>query len=391
VVGKALSAPLATMMGALLIANIGVLPHSSMIYTSINSFIVPLTVPLLLFDSNLRRIIRETGSLLAAFFVGAVATIVGTIVAYPLIPMRGLDSGRGIAGRHVAVALAARHIGGAINFVAVADTLKIPPAPVSAAIAADNVVVALYFAFLFAISKAGEDSLAINNTPTSATSAPAVVDGSVDGEFEIALVSSPDKVDGAVSSKGDATFSRPSEITLSSIGIALATSSALVTAGGLLTKALLPRGVSPLPVTSVLTVAAATVFPRFFLGIRKAGNALGILGIQLFFAASGCAGSIRLVLEQAPSLFAFSMLQVAVHFACLIAVGKGVFRLPSRELYLASNANVGGPTTAAAMAQAKEWKGLVLPALLVGILGYSIATAVALALLPLLSRLPIFV
>lgn len=47
------------------------------------------------------------------------------------------------------------------------------------------------------------------------------------------------------------------------------------------------------------------------------------------------------------------------------------------------------PTTAAAMAQAKEWKRLVLPALLIGILGYATATAIALALGPILLRLPV--
>jgi uncharacterized membrane protein len=56
---------------------------------------------------------------------------------------------------------------------------------------------------------------------------------------------------------------------------------------------------------------------------------------------------------------------------------------------LASNANVGGPTTAAAMAQAKDWNQLVLPALLIGILGYAVATAIALSLGPILVRLPV--
>ena len=37
---------------------------------------------------------------------------------------------------------------------------------------------------------------------------------------------------------------------------------------------------------------------------------------------------------------------------------------------VASNANVGGPTTSAAMAIAKGWTALVGPALLVGTLGY---------------------
>jgi len=78
-------------------------------------------VPLFLFDSDLQRVIRETGSLLIAFFVGALSTIIGTIGAFALIPLKSL----GEEGWKVASALCSRHIGGAINFVAVADTLQI--------------------------------------------------------------------------------------------------------------------------------------------------------------------------------------------------------------------------------------------------------------------------
>lgn len=129
-IGKALSAPLATMALALAVANLGVIPFQSPIYAMVNRFIVPLAVPLLLFDSDLKRVIRDTGTLLAAFGVGALATIVGTLVAYPLIPLLSLGPG---VGWRVACALAARHIGGAVNFVAVAETLDISGNAVAAA------------------------------------------------------------------------------------------------------------------------------------------------------------------------------------------------------------------------------------------------------------------
>lgn len=322
---------------------------------------------MLLFDSDLRRVFSDTGSLLLAFFVGAISTIVGTVVAFPIIPLKSL----GADGWRVACALAARHIGGAINFVAVADTLNVGGSAISAAIAADNVVVALYFAFLFAIAKPGEDD---------SEKKKAIEDESSES---IKMPVDPEDLGEDSSALGD------SAITLASLGTSLTMSSCLVTLGGILTKLVLPPGTSSLPLTSILTVLSATIFPKFFSRIQAAGTAMGIIFIQMFFAASGAAGSIKLVLQSAPSLFAFSALQIGVHFATLVAVGRGLFRLPPRELYLASNANVGGPTTAAAMAQAKEWPRLVLPALLIGILGYASATAIALALGPVLLRLPI--
>ena len=101
----------------------------------VNRYLVPLAVPLLLFDSDLKRVFRDTGSLLAAFGVGAIATIVGTLVAFPLIPLSSLGTD---VGWRVACALAARHIGGAINFVAVAETLRIDSSAVSAASKTDG-------------------------------------------------------------------------------------------------------------------------------------------------------------------------------------------------------------------------------------------------------------
>lgn len=376
-VGKALSAPLATMALALTVANLGAVPFSSPIYGMVNRYLVPLAVPMLLYDSDLRRVVRDTGSLLLAFLVGAFATVVATLVTYPIIPLRSLGSD----GWKVASALAARHIGGAINFVAVAETLKIAGTSVSSAIASDNVVVAIYFAILFALAGPSEpddknDDIAALSSSVSADSAVIEESEEVSTESELEYHIADDETNGA-------------KIQLPSLVIALSVSSSLVTVGGFLTTLLLPTGTSALPLTSLLTVVVATAFPKFFSRIREAGQALGVICIQMFFAASGASGSIALVLRQAPSLFAFSMLQIAVHFGVLMTIGRGIFRLPARELYLSSNANVGGPTTAAAMAQAKNWKRLVLPALLVGILGYASATAIALALGPVLLKLPL--
>ena len=375
----------------------------------INEYLIPLAVPMLLFDSDLKRVVNDTGTLLLAFAIGAIATVVGTIVAFPLLSLKSLGPD---VGWRVACALAARHIGGAINFVAVAETLKIGGSAVSAAskfcpryrivhpsrrckntesfgecnccdsssrycfvsfslstVAADNVVVALYFAYLFSIAKPGEPGNGEDKTSPSQSESAATEEVTI---AELAVEQERDS----------------STITLPTLAISISVAATLVSAGRFLTRALLPSGTSSLPLISALTVGAATIFPKFFARISETGTALGITFIQMFFAASGAAGSIRLVLKQAPALFAFSALQIGVHFGTLMAIGRGIFRLPHRELYLSSNANVGGPTTAAAMAQAKEWKRLVLPALLIGILGYATATGIALALGPILVRLP---
>ena len=361
--GKALSAPLVTMLVSLLLANVGIIPFKSPVYGLINKYLVPLAVPLFLFDSDLRRVVRDAGSLLVAFIVGAVSTLVGTIATFSLIPLKSL----GEDGWKVACALNSRHIGGAINFVAVADTLNIDGSVVSAAIAADNVVVALYFALLFYLAKPGDE----NGDATISSSSK---------EETLQLPSLGDDI--VVVANEETQY----PITTSSIAYSIASASCLVTIGEMLTRAICPS-LSSMVITSILTVLAATVYPRWFQKLRSSGSAIGILLLQMFFAASGASGSLLLVFRRAPSLIAFSMMQILIHFLVLLGIGRGILRLDPNELYLASNANVGGPTTAAAMAQAKGWNSKVLPALLVGVFGYATATALSLSLGPLLTRI----
>ena len=171
-------------------------------------------MPLLLFDSDLRRVITDTGSLLIAFFVGSISTIIGTLVAYPLIPLKAL----GNDGWRVASALAARHIGGAINFVAVSETLRVEGSAISAAIAADNVVVALYFGLLFYLAKPGEGV------------------GTVDAAlFDNNAPLDPEDVN---------AVSINDTISMSSLAISLTIASCLMTIGKILTKTMLPDGTS---------------------------------------------------------------------------------------------------------------------------------------------------
>ena len=60
------------------------------------------------------------------------------------------------------------------------------------------------------------------------------------------------------------------------------------------------------------------------------------------------------------------------------AIGSRCLALP--QLLVASNANIGGPATASALAVGSRWPSLVSPSLLVGNAGYAIGTPLAILL-----------
>ena len=274
------------------------------------------------------------------------ATVLGTVLAARVLPLPG-------EAWKIGAALCARHIGGAVNYVAVVDALRVHPALVTAGLAADNVVMPLYFIAVLYLSR---DAAA----PADADTPPKAPHTAHTPDAE------------ATAADGGGSVS----INLQHALRALCISGVICSLSCDLTRRL-GLSIGPIPVITVVVVALATLFPSQFSPYARTAASLGFLFMQLFFAVAGAGGSVVSVIRNAPVLIAFSALQVAVHLAVLLALGK-VFRANKAEVLLASNANVGGPSTAAAMAAARDWKALVVPALLVGVLGYSMATFVSL-------------
>lgn len=121
---------------------------------------------------------------------------------------------------------------------------------------------------------------------------------------------------------------------------------------------------------TTITVAIAT-FAKDFMSRIAGAQEIGTFLIHIFFGVIGVPASLPKIFQNAPLLLVFCAVIILINMIVSFVLGK-LFKFSLEEIIITSNANIGGPTTAAALAIAKGWNELVIPALLVGILGYVI-------------------
>lgn len=345
---------------ALILTNLNIIPTSSALYDDVVwGFAVPLAIPLLLLQCNIKKIWKETGRLLVIFLIGAVGSCCGAILAYYLL--RGnIDELNGIAAM-----MTGSYIGGGINFTAISDAFNVSGTMISATTVADNLVTATSMFILLSIPSIKFFRKRFNHPYVDE-----VERQDKSGEKENAA----------------ASYWSKKEISLKDIAINFAYASVVVTISKLIAdgfSGIIPTGNLVLNMCNTflgsqyiwITTISIIVSMVFEKQVEELSGytEIGTYLIYLFFFAIGVPASIRMIIENAPLLFLFTLI-IAVTNMLFCLIGGKLLKFNIEDIVLASNANIGGPTTAMAMAISKGWSKLVGPIMLIGTLGYVIGT-----------------
>ncbi|QUF66642.1 DUF819 family protein [Bacillus atrophaeus] len=350
---SAISGAILALVGAMLFTNIGVLPVESPVYDSVWAYVVPLAIPLLLFQINVRQIFSESRRLLFIFLVSVGGTVLGSIAAFFLLKnhIPFLDKIGGM--------ISASYIGGGINFAAMAAKFETPGEYVSATVVADNFMMALLFFILISIPTLKWFQIHYDMPFEDKVKAEGNGENSAESYWKRKSISLK-----------DIAFNMGAAFALVAVSVKIAGFFKSVFSHPLLTGTFGDQYL----VLTTLTVLVIFLFPRFFEKLNGSQE-LGTYFIYLFFVVIGIPADLRLIVTNAPLILLFVFLIAISNLIVSLLVGK-LFRVHLEEILLAVNATVGGPTTAAAMAIAKGWRELVAPIMLVGTLGYLIGNYV---------------
>lgn len=350
-----LTGAIIALVGAMILSNLNIIPIESPVYDQVWEYVIPLAIPLLLFRSNIFKIWKESRRLLFIFLISSVGTIVGVgagfLLLHQFIPE--LDK--------IGAMMTGSYIGGGVNFAALSTKFQTPGELVSATVVADNSVMAFYFIVLITLP---------NMTFIK--------------KYFKRLYNSNDD---ANSNQAEAYWKR-NEISLKDIAYLISIAFVLVAISFKISELVneyIPKNNHFMEILvsiigdqflllTTLTLVTVAMFSKFFENLN-ASDELGTFLIYIFFVVIGVPASIPIIIKTAPLLFIFVAVILIFNLSITLCFGK-LFKFNIEEMLLASNANAGGPTTAAALAISKGWQGLVGPILIIGTLGYVIGNYV---------------
>lgn len=338
-----LGAALLVIVFTALATNLKVIPSygsDTPVYGVIFEYIAPLGIFWLLLLVDLKSVIRVGTASLVLFLIGAMGTTLGVVVAHWAVG--GFDA---FGDLHAALAgmFTGTYIGGSVNFNAIALEYGVVknPAIYAGAAAVDNAMTMVWMVACVALPR-----LLISLWP-----APRIAAKTADAELPI-----DDEIETTT------VFDMSIVIGLGIAGVALADFAAaeLRTLTGI-----------AIPSTLILTTLALILAQFSFVKQLRGARLLGLFAVYLFLAVIGALCDVEALIamgQLAPVLGTFVCVMVAVHGLIVFGAAR-LMKFDLATAAVASQANIGGSTSALALARSLGRGDLELPAILVGSVG----------------------
>jgi len=340
-------------VGALALVTVGVnagimpLPTETSVYDQISGPLLSSAIFLVLLQVNLNAVRKSGKPMLIAFAAGSFGVVFGSLVGALVLIQ---------AGNHedalplVASMYTGTYIGGGVNFNTIASTLGVQKDGELYAVATgvDNIFTALW---ILVCTSAGR-LLVPTTSPTEHS----------DNDFKAAGEGSD-------------------RLTVMGLSICLFAMIIAILAANWL-NGLFAFGHPLLWLTIVTLLFAQTPLSRFARQLEP----FGVFGLYLFIASLGSYVSFGALAASGDLVLELSLLVCIIllfHTLFLVLAGR-LFRLPVDTMLTASQAAIGGPPTAIALAEAVNRPALRLPGAGVALLGYAIGSFLGMAVFEIL-------
>jgi uncharacterized membrane protein len=321
-------------------ANFKLIPSASNsipLYSGIFTYLAPISIFYLLLEVNLKSIRKAGAPMIVLFVIGSLATTLGILASWWLLSPEDV---LGADGKIIAGMLTGTYTGGSVNFNAVALEYDFQDRGVlyAGTIAVDNVVTTLWIVITLIIPVALR---------------------SFWKDKKVMITSEKEAVEDKNS------MNMRSLAWLIFLGLGAYFISEII-------SEVLPK------VPSILTLTTIGIFlaQTKFVSSLKGSNTLGLYLVYIFLAVIGAYCELSAVVELKEvglTLLFFASMAVLIHGVLIILLGSLAFK-DWEMVAIASQANIGGGTTAIALAETFKRKELILPAILVGTLGNALGT-----------------
>jgi uncharacterized membrane protein len=344
---KHLSSSLLVIILGAVFANLGLIPsasNASPVYDGIFKYVAPLSIFFLLLGVSLKRLKKAGLPMLLMFFVGAAGTIAGVLIALQLVSVETIfgDSYNAIAGM-----MTGTYIGGSVNFNAVAlhyDVVR-EGATYTGVVVVDNIITAIWMIVTLSIPK---------------------LMGRLRPNAEIRVK----REEPLSNDQHDSERLDPLQLSIL-LGLGL---------GVLLVSDLISDWLTGLNISfpSILLLTTFALVMAQFKAIQQLCGAklLGMYSVYLFLAVVGAFCEVTALVdvgEHAIGILVFTITIVVVHGLFMVLIGW-FFQVDWALIAIASQANIGGGSTALALAKSFKRDDLLLPAILAGSIGSGVGT-----------------